>query len=289
MKPVTIRARGHANVRARHVKTIEVTADAELTERGTCVVAVGADLDPARLVGLSGPVVVTITAGGVTDVVRGTANPRYDATTGRLVIRRSHRRAVDTLVVDADRGSADLDRALVAALADDGADVRVDVEPDDERPDLTVTWDADLVAAQAVARRIGDGGAVTFAGPLPRGTTDRRRALATAPDALTVWEVRPQDVAPVAADAGERLVAVVTDPATPDEVVHLEVPTTPRRATTAFVVVRGAASADSDDALLAALRDAGVPAKTLQDALVRATGVSKREAYARVVAASRGT
>jgi hypothetical protein len=284
VRPVTIRARGHAQVRARHPKTIELTTDADLSPRGTCIVGVAADLDPAGLAGLDGPVVVTFTCNGVSDVVRGAANARYDATTGRLVIRRSHHRAPDTLVVGADRGSADLDRALVAALADDEAELRVDIAADTEpRGDEPVIWDADLVTAQAAAQRVGGGGAVTFAGQLPRRATERRRALTSAADAVTVWEVRPQDVATVAADAGDRLVAVVTDPATPDEIVHRAPPTDAVRAKRAFVVVRASSAASTDDALVAALRDAGVPAKTLRDALVRATGVSKRDAYARIV------
>jgi hypothetical protein len=284
VRPVTIRARGHAHVRARHPKTIELTTDADMTHRGTCIVGVAADLDPARLAGLDGPVVVTFTCDDATDVVHGIANARYDATTGRLVIRRSHHRAPDTLVVDADRGSADLDRALVAALADGEAELRVEIAPDTAaRNDAPTVWGADLAAAQTAAQRVAGGGAVTFAGPLPRRVTERRRALTSAADAVTVWEVRPQDVVAVAADAGERLVAVVTDPATPDEVVHRAVRIEGVRAKTAFVVVREPSAASIDDALIAALRDAGVPAKTLQDALVRATGMSKRDAYTRIV------
>jgi hypothetical protein len=124
---------------------------------------------------------------------------------------------------------------------------------------------------------------VTFAGPLPRRASERRRALTSVADAVTVWEVRPQDIAAAAADAGDRLVAVVTDPATPDEVVHPVAPADRVRAKTAFVVVRAPSATSSDDAIVAALRDAGVPAKTLRDALVRATGMSKRDAYARIV------
>ena len=284
VRPVTIRARGHADVRARHPKTIELTADADLTRRGTCIIGVAADLERARLADLDGPVVVTFTCNDVTDVVRGIANTRYDATTGRLVIRRSYHRAPDTLVVGADRGSADLDRALVAALADDGAVLRVDISPDTaRREDVPTVWGADLVAARAAAQRVGGGGAVTFAGPLPRRASQRRGALTSVADAVTVWEVRPQDIAAAAADAGDRLVAVVTDPATPDEVVHHVAPADRVRAKTAFVVVRAPSATSSDDAIVAALRDAGVPAKTLRDALVRATGMSKRDAYARIV------
>jgi hypothetical protein len=284
VRPVTITARGHINVRARHPKTIELTADVDVTPRGTCIVGVAAELDRQGLVGLDGPVVVTLTCGHASDAVRGMANPRYDPGSGRLVIRRSHHRAPDTLVVDADRGSADLDRALVAALARDDAELRVDIAPDPDSPHHTPrTWDVDLAAVQDAALRVGGGAPVTFAGPLPRRATDRRRALTSAPDSITIWQVRPQDVAAVAAEAGDRLVATVTDPATPDEVVHDAVARSPVRAKTAFLVVRAPSTPSADDALLAALRDAGVPAKTLQDALVRATGMSKRDAYTRIV------
>lgn len=298
MRPITIRGRGHPRVRATHAKTIELTTERELTGRGTCIVGVGVALDPARLGALSGRVVVTFEAGGHRELVRGLANPRYDAATGRLVIRRSRHRADDTLVVGADKGSADLDRALVAALADGGVELRVTVARD---ADLAggaddEVLDADLLEAQAVAAKVaallrtGDApGAVTFAGALPRRAADRRRTLADAADALRVWQVRPEDLAEVMTEVGARLVAAVTDPATPDEHVHRGTDDLARRrsVTTAFVVVRppdgGAASVD--DRLLRSLADAGVPTKTLHEALAAATGVSKRDAYERVVRA----
>jgi hypothetical protein len=97
-----------------------------------------------------------------------------------------------------------------------------------------------------------------------------------------VWEVRPQDVTAVAADVGDRFVAVVADPATPDERVHRDV-ATPLRATRAFVVARAPDATDADDRVLAALLAAGVDGRTLQDAVATATGVGRRDAYDRVV------
>jgi hypothetical protein len=286
MQRVTIRARGHPNVRALHPKTIELTTEGDLTPRGTCVVAVGAELDARLLEGLEGHVVVTLDAGGVREEIRGLANPRYDASTGRLVVRRSHHRAPDTLVFDADRGSADLDRALVAALADDRAELRVTIEPDGASDEILL--DVDLAAAEAVAAYLatavtGVPGPLAFGGPLPRRGSDRRRALAATAGAVTVWRIRPQDVDAIAGELGARLVAVVTDPGTPDERVHRTPPGRVGRAASAYVVAGAVADAGVDDRLLGALLDAGVPAKTLQDALVAVTGASKRDAYERVL------
>jgi hypothetical protein len=283
-------------VRATHAKTIELTTEPAVTERATCIVAVAADLDPARLAQLEGPVVVTLEAGGRRDEVRGVANARYDAATGRLVIRRSHHRAADTLVVGADKGSADLDRALVAALADGRAELRVTVAPDTDdiaAADAPLVLDADLAAAQHAAARVATvlGGDVhvshvTFAGVLPRRAAERRRALRRAEPALTVWQVRPQDVVAVAADLAGELVAVVTDVGTPDERVHRAADEGAfDRATTAFVVVREGAARGVDERLVDALVAAGVPARTIQDALTSATGVARREAYEHVVRA----
>jgi hypothetical protein len=65
--------------------------------------------------------------------------------------------------------------------------------------------------------------------------------------------------------------------------VHHQPPDHALRVKTAFLVVHARSAGPVDDALISALHDAGVPSKLLQDALVRATGMSKRDAYARIV------
>src|SRR5215210_3600386 len=130
---VTIIGRGHAAISASHAKTVELVAEPEIGPRATCVAAVDARVESGDLLGLRGWIDLTIEAGGVTDVVRGHANPGF-APGDRFVVRRAPAPVRDAILVEADRGAADLDRRLVAALAQPDATVTVTLAPaQDER------------------------------------------------------------------------------------------------------------------------------------------------------------
>src|SRR5581483_6556914 len=61
-RPVRLVGRGSPAIRATHAKTLEVTADAEITGRATCVIAVGTSaVEPRRV---AGPVRITISVDG---------------------------------------------------------------------------------------------------------------------------------------------------------------------------------------------------------------------------------
>jgi 16S rRNA (cytidine1402-2'-O)-methyltransferase len=109
--------RGHPAIRGTHHKTIEFKRDADCSARETCVVGVDADWDPAALKGLQGPVEVTIEVGDRTETVQAEISRRFDDR-DRLVIRLSRHDGPVTLAVGADRAAGDLDREMVAALAD---------------------------------------------------------------------------------------------------------------------------------------------------------------------------
>jgi hypothetical protein len=125
-KAVTFRAAGHPEIRATHTKTLELTADPAITARATCVLGVGAGVDAAALGALEGRVTITIEAGGVADTVTATANPGW-SDPGSVIVRKSAHTSPATFATDADKGAADLDRTLVAALADPAATVTVTV------------------------------------------------------------------------------------------------------------------------------------------------------------------
>jgi uncharacterized protein len=130
---VTIIGRGHAAITASHAKTVELVAEPEIGPRATCVAAVDSRVESGDLLGLRGWIDLTIEAGGMADVVRGHANPAFSPG-DRLVVRRAPAPVRDALLVEADRGAADLDRRLVAALAHPGATVTVTLSPaQDER------------------------------------------------------------------------------------------------------------------------------------------------------------
>lgn len=114
---VRITAAGHPAVTGRHGKTLELTAEPEVTARATCVLGVAAGPLPGDLPGLRGRVRLDLAADGTADTVQGEVNPYY-ASTERLVVRRSDVLDPDTFLVNASAAAADLDPALLAALRD---------------------------------------------------------------------------------------------------------------------------------------------------------------------------
>ena len=117
--------RGHPAVRATHGKTIELTPDDAITERATCVIAVGCTPPPRPL---AGALRLTITAGVASFSLTARGNPSWDPA-GPAVIRRSALRLAGTFATHSDAAARDLPRALVAGLRDPERKVTVDVEP----------------------------------------------------------------------------------------------------------------------------------------------------------------
>jgi hypothetical protein len=128
-----VRASGHEHVRATHTSTFEVTTDDWLTPAGDCIVGVEADrapadFDPAFVEACTDPdarITVTFAADGATERVAARGHPDLDPTSDRsLVVRRSEYVDERTVAVGAEAAAADLDRDLVAALAE-GAELTV--------------------------------------------------------------------------------------------------------------------------------------------------------------------
>lgn len=120
-------AAGHPNIRATHGKTLELGRESEIGDRATCVVGVSARIDEDGLAELHGPVVLTLSAGGHQERVRGRLNPRF-APGDPLVVRRAPALTRDAVIVGADRAASDLARSFVAALTEPGARIAVTVE-----------------------------------------------------------------------------------------------------------------------------------------------------------------
>ncbi|MFK3981414.1 DUF371 domain-containing protein [Micromonospora sp. NPDC050397] len=113
----SVRGHGHPQIRATHAKTLEFTHDVDVTQRATCVVGVGTELDPAELGLLRGRVRFTVEAAGHQATGEATINPEHDVRDG-LVLRRSRHADPGTLAVAATLTAEDLDRDLVDALTD---------------------------------------------------------------------------------------------------------------------------------------------------------------------------
>jgi len=119
------RAWGHPNVRATHPTTLEVTREPHLTPRGDCIVAVKAELAALslpqtlkRLIQREGStVILELEVGGERFQVTGRGSSRLTLTHPTdLVARRSGYTCPRTLMIHADKASADLPRKMVESL-----------------------------------------------------------------------------------------------------------------------------------------------------------------------------
>ena len=137
-----VRARGHENVTAKHASTFEFTTDEWLTPAGDCILGVAADRTPRDFSAAfreacrdaDATITATITVEGDdgethTETVVGRGDPGLALVDDRSMVGRTSEYTDDerTILVDADAAAADLDRDLVAALAD-GADVELRLE-----------------------------------------------------------------------------------------------------------------------------------------------------------------
>jgi hypothetical protein len=125
-----VHARGHEHVSAQHESTFEVTSDDYLTPAGDCILAIEADRVPADFdpdfVAACQDADATITATILADdhraTVTGRGDPDLTFASERSAVGRTSDYVDDrTVMVEASAAAADLDRDLVAALAD-GAD-----------------------------------------------------------------------------------------------------------------------------------------------------------------------
>ena len=120
-------ARGHEHVSGEHASTFEVTTDDWLTPAGDCILAVeadraAADFDPAFVAACrdaDARIAATFEADGLTETVVGRGDPDLTFADDRSLVGRTSDYVDDrTVLVGADAAAADVDRDLVAALAD---------------------------------------------------------------------------------------------------------------------------------------------------------------------------
>ncbi|VTT87708.1 Uncharacterized protein MJ0206 [Halorubrum sp. DM2] len=139
-----VRAVGHENVTAEHASTVELTSDDWLTPAGDCIVGVEADRTPRDFAPefreACRDASATIEATFVVDdgdethreTLTGRGDPDLALVDDRSMVGRTSDYTDDerTIFVGGEGAAADLDRDLVAALAD-GADLtlRLEVTP----------------------------------------------------------------------------------------------------------------------------------------------------------------
>src|SRR3954454_15223883 len=123
----TFLCRGHPNIVATHDKTLELTRDADMSRRATCVVGVASEHDDDALLPLRGRVAVALECAGVRDEFTATISPFFLGDSS-LVFRRGAGLRATTIGFDASKTAATLDRGLVAQLASSDAELRVTMQ-----------------------------------------------------------------------------------------------------------------------------------------------------------------
>ena len=125
MQRETVSFRGHPMVRSLHPTTIEVTTEDLLTERGDCIIGVGAakgcaqlgDGIKERLRTKGAAVRVRIVVGGQEYVVNARGDPGLQLSNPHdIVIRKSSFLSDRTLAVHADSSALDIPRPMVRML-----------------------------------------------------------------------------------------------------------------------------------------------------------------------------
>jgi hypothetical protein len=140
-----VRAVGHEHVSADHASTFELTTDDWLTPAGDCIVGVEADRTPRDFAPafreacrdsnatIEATLVVEAGEREFSETITGRGDPDLTLLDDRSMVGRTSGYTDDerTILVDGDGAAADLDRDLVAALAN-GADLtlRLRVTPD---------------------------------------------------------------------------------------------------------------------------------------------------------------
>lgn len=122
---VSFTATGHPNVSARHKTTVMTTTEDHLSPRGDCIVAVNAELglsdlpDEMKQAARSPDAVITleIRASGMVFTVTGKGHRDLTFTHSHdIVARKSSYTCGRTLMVGADKASADIPPEMVEAL-----------------------------------------------------------------------------------------------------------------------------------------------------------------------------
>jgi hypothetical protein len=116
---------GHPLVMALHPTTIEITTEDHLTERGDCIVGVGAERGCAQLTDIvksgirraSSRIQIRLVVGADFFTVSASGDPRLTlAHPHDLVVRKSHFISDRTVAVGANAAAKDIPRRMVARL-----------------------------------------------------------------------------------------------------------------------------------------------------------------------------
>jgi hypothetical protein len=127
-------AHGHENVKATHETTLQITREANLSRKGDCILAVGADkaivdLSPNFLEKLRSDearLTILIQANGTVETVNAAGNARLILThPTEIVVRKSGFINSRTLAIHANKSANEMSRELVTLLKNPKQEVRI--------------------------------------------------------------------------------------------------------------------------------------------------------------------
>ncbi|MFW9799631.1 MAG: DUF371 domain-containing protein [Candidatus Thorarchaeota archaeon] len=125
MHTVRFGASGHENVIGEHGTTVEITSEANLTRKGTCIIAVRAEKTLATLDSTTKAlaasrktiIVLRLNVGNQTEEIRGRGDPGLTYSDSvSMVARKSSFVCGRTLMVRADKSASDLSRSFIERL-----------------------------------------------------------------------------------------------------------------------------------------------------------------------------
>lgn len=129
-----IEAFGNPLIKSTHRSTFEITRDEHLTERGDCIIAVGANKAARDLSERfkevarrpNAEIIIIIEAGGEKDIVRAQGSPNLTFTHQTdIVVRKSSYICGRTVAIKADKAARDLSGRLIEKLRVPGELVKI--------------------------------------------------------------------------------------------------------------------------------------------------------------------
>lgn len=108
-------ATGHPNILAKHFKTLEITKDNYLTERGDCIIGINANFDKNSLKRFSGRIIVELICNGQKDAFKCFVNPDFESDS-ELVFRKSKVNTERTFGLSCGKSANKLNRELINEL-----------------------------------------------------------------------------------------------------------------------------------------------------------------------------
>ena len=133
-KKEIILANGHKNILATHKTTIEITKERELSKKGNCIIAVGANKSISelsedfkkKLRSKNSKLTIKIEANGLNDKLTAKGFPKLILTNTRdMVIRKSSYICDRTLAIRSNKAAIELSRELVMKLRNPNQEVKI--------------------------------------------------------------------------------------------------------------------------------------------------------------------